>query len=72
MVEVASFLPDDPEELVAASFACRVCLSGDVEWRLCGAGYDAYALCTCRMCGDARPVYLTVAQALRLALTAAR
>ncbi|HEX4107875.1 MAG TPA: hypothetical protein VHX88_07045 [Solirubrobacteraceae bacterium] len=72
MVEVASFLAEDPQELVDASLACRMCLSGEVDWTLGGDGYDAFVRCRCRHCGDARDVYLTPAQALRLALVPAQ
>jgi hypothetical protein len=72
MAEVALFRPDDPHELVAASFACRMCLSGHVELDLRSEDYDPVAVCTCRECGDVRPVYLSSAQALRLALISCR
>lgn len=62
------FLPDDPQELVDASLACRACLSGAIDWSLDAEGYDASVLCTCRDCGDTRRVYLSGLQALRLAL----
>jgi hypothetical protein len=68
MVDVASFLADDCDALVAAALACPVCLRGDVEWLLDGDPYDPSASCSCRHCGHGRQVYLSGDQALRLAI----
>jgi hypothetical protein len=70
-LELASFRGDDDPSLVAAALACRLCLSGDVEWSLLIDDFDAEAICRCRDCGYARAVSLTSEQALRLALHAA-
>jgi hypothetical protein len=67
-LELASFRGDDDPSLVAAALACRLCLSGDVDWALQIDDFDAEAICNCRTCGYARSVSLTSEQALRLAL----
>ena len=69
--ELASFRGDDDPCLIAASLACRVCLSGDVEWSLQVDDFDGEVQCRCRCCGDVRTVSLTSDQALRLSLQAA-
>ena len=66
--ETASFRGDDAPCLVDASLACRVCLSGQIEWRLRVRHWDAEVRCHCFNCGDSRTVSLTDEQALRLAL----
>ena len=54
---------------MAASLACPVCLSGDVDWRLSVTdAYDSYVDCVCELCGHTRTVFLGQEQALRLAL----
>lgn len=69
MLEVANFRQDDPAVLVAASLACRVCLSSDVAWSLDGEPQeDPSVVCACRACGDTRRVFLAPEQALRLAV----
>ena len=68
MAEVTSFRGDDDPALVAASLACRVCLSGDVEWALEIGEFDGQVHCRCRRCGDNRVVSLTSDQTLRLSL----
>lgn len=68
MVELASFLPNDEPCLVAASLACRMCLSGSVEWALDGPVEEPRVECSCRSCGYVRIVELTNAQELRLSL----
>jgi hypothetical protein len=68
MVELATFRPDDEPCLVAASLACRRCLSGSVEWSLRGPVSEPRVECRCRDCGYARTVELTGAQELRLSL----
>jgi hypothetical protein len=67
-LELASFRGDDDPSLVAAALACRLCLSGDVDWALQVDDFDAEAICRCRSCGYSRAVSLTSEQALRLAL----
>ena len=66
--ETASFRGDDQTCLVEASLACRVCLSGQIDWSLRVAAWDHEVVCRCRACGDERVVSLTGDQALRLAL----
>ena len=68
LTETATFRPDDAVCLVEASLACRVCLSGEVEWALRVDEWDAAVECTCRECGNTRTVSLTGYQALRLSL----
>ena len=67
-LELASFRGDDEPCLVAAALACRVCLSGDVDWALEVGEFDGQVQCRCRRCDDRRVVSLTSDQALRLAL----
>ena len=67
--ETASFRGDDQTCLVEASLACRVCLSGQIDWSLRVADWDHEVVCRCGACGDVRVVSLTGDQALRLALT---
>jgi len=66
--ETASFRGDDVGCLVAASLACRICLSGSIDWALAVEDWDHEVVCRCRDCGDERVVSLTGDQALRLAL----
>ena len=71
MHELATFRGDDEPALVAATLACRVCLSGEVEWSVeVDDFHDGWVHCRCRHCGDARVVSLTADQALRLSLDA--
>jgi hypothetical protein len=67
-LELASFRGDDDPSLVAAALACRVCLSGDVDWALEVDDFDGEVECRCRACGHLRTVSLTSEQALRLSL----
>lgn len=66
--ETANFRGDDQICLVEASLACRVCLSGQIDWSLRVEDWDHEVVCHCRACGDERVVSLTGDQALRLAL----
>ncbi len=66
--ETTAFRGDDPECLVAAGLACRVCLSGAVDCSLSLEPWDDHAHCTCRRCGHRRWLALTPEQALRLSL----
>ncbi len=70
-LELASFRGDDDPCLIAASLACRVCLSSDVEWSLRVHDFDGDVQCRCRGCGDVRTISLTQDQALRLSLQVA-
>jgi hypothetical protein len=66
LTETASFKGDDAVCLVEASLACRICLSGDVEWSMRSSDWDAEVVCRCEACGDRRSVWLNGEQALRL------
>jgi hypothetical protein len=68
LTETATFRADDEPCLVEASLACRVCLSGHIEWSLRRDQWDAQVVCRCADCGDVRTVALTGEQALRLSL----
>jgi hypothetical protein len=67
-LELAHFRGDDDPSLVAAALACRICLSGDVEWSLRVDDFDGEVECRCRACGHVREVSLTGEQTLRLSL----
>ena len=66
--ETASFRGNDATCLVEASLACRICLSGAIDWSLRVEQWDHEVVCHCRDCGYERVVSLTGDQALRLAL----
>jgi hypothetical protein len=66
--ELAIFRGDDEPSLVAASLACRACLSGEVEWSLRVDDFEGTVECRCRSCGYVREVSLTSEQTLRLSL----
>lgn len=68
MHELANFRADDDPSLVAATLACRVCLSGEVDWSLIPGEFEYDVECSCRACGYVRTVSLTGDQALRLSL----
>jgi hypothetical protein len=69
LADVARFLPDDPDELVEAAFACPFCLSGGgIEWQATLVGYDPSVQCACESCHERWLVYLTPEQALRLSV----
>jgi hypothetical protein len=69
LIDIARFLPDDPDELVAASLACPICLrTEDVEWEDTLEGYDPSVQCWCPSCQELWRVYLAPFQALRLGL----
>jgi hypothetical protein len=70
-MELATFRGNDDRLLVAAALACRVCLSGDVDWWLELGDFDGQVHCRCRACGDRRAITLTADQALRLSLESA-
>lgn len=64
--DTARFRVDDPDELVAASFACPGCLGSQVEVVVVGDDDEHTARCACRMCGMAWIVGLTTWQVVRL------
>ena len=68
LTETASFRGDDATALVEASLACRICLSGEIDWLLRANEWDAEAECRCRGCEAVRTVSLTAEQALRLSV----
>lgn len=69
LTDTARFRPDDPDELVAASLSCPLCLRSDeVDWDADLEGYDPSVLCACRTCQASWLVYLVPEQALRLGL----
>jgi hypothetical protein len=68
MPETTTFRWDDNPALVAAALACRVCLSGEVEWALEVDEFDGQVHCHCLDCGHRRVVSLTSDQTLRLSL----
>ena len=68
MRELANFRGDDDPSLVAATLACRACLSGAVDWSLIPDEWDYEVECRCRNCGYVRIVSLNGDQALRLLL----
>ncbi|MGI9081687.1 MAG: hypothetical protein ACR2FZ_05325 [Thermoleophilaceae bacterium] len=68
LTETASFRGDDATPLVEASLACRICLSGEIDWALRVDEWDAEVECRCRGCDDMRTVSLTGEQALRLSV----
>jgi hypothetical protein len=65
-LETVSFRGDDVPCLVEASLACRMCLSGDIEWSLRTDEWEAEVETRCHRCGDIRTVSVTGEQALRL------
>ena len=68
MAETTTFRGDDHPALVAAALACRVCLSGEVEWALEVGDFEGQVHCRCLNCGHRRVVSLTSDQTLRLSL----
>lgn len=65
--DVARFRADDDPRLVAASFACPVCLGLDGDARLVIAPDDSEVRCSCA-CGTRWNVAVDPGQMLRLAL----
>ena len=72
LCDCARFRPDDPPELVAASFACMGCLRGNVDVTVHTGGGDADAACACRICGTRWAVALDPMQVVRLSLSPPR
>lgn len=66
--DVARFRSDDPAHIVAASFACPICLELDAVARLTLDPEDPEVLCTCFGCAVAWTVAVNLFQAMRLAL----
>lgn len=69
MDDDARFLPDDPAELVRASFACPHCLHTASMVRLPGSCDEPVAQCACLPCSAGWEVGLSAMQMLRLALS---
>ena len=66
--DVARFAPEDPTDLVAASFSCPCCLRGDTDVAIERGEAEADARCGCRCCGARWTVALDAQQVVRLAL----
>jgi len=66
--DVARFLADDDERLVAASFACPVCLGLDADARLTLERDDCEVACSCSSCRTEWSVAVDAAQVMRLVL----
>lgn len=66
--DVARFRADDDAQLVAASFACPVCLGLDGTARLVLDPDDSEVECACRTCGADWGVAVDAAQVMRLVL----
>lgn len=69
MDDDARFLPDDPPELVTASFACPRCLHSPSVVRLPGIHDEPVVECACLPCSAGWRVGLSAMQMLRLALS---
>ena len=68
LYETATFRGNDGDCLVAASLACRHCLSEHVRWSLREVAYDWRVNCVCDVCGGRQTVFVDPEQALRLAM----
>lgn len=68
MDDVARFRPEDPDQLVRASFACPLCLHEASMVRLPRGDDDPVAQCACLPCHAGWEVALSPTQMLRLAL----
>lgn len=66
--DVARFRADDDGRIVAASFACPVCLCLDATAQLVLEPHDFEVACSCSGCLTTWSVAVTPAQALRLVL----
>lgn len=69
MNDDARFLPDDPPELVTASFACPQCLHTASVVRLPGSYDDPVVQCACLPCSAGWQIGVSAMQMLRLALS---
>jgi hypothetical protein len=69
LADVARFGAQDPDVLVAAAFACPICLHEEgVSREVSLEGYDPFVSCECPTCDASWRVYLMPEQALRLGL----
>jgi hypothetical protein len=69
LTDVARFTAQDPDIVVAAAFACPMCLRDERVTRDVSLdGYDPSVSCECPTCDASWRVYLTPEQALRLGL----
>jgi len=66
--DVARFRADDDERLVAAAFACPVCLGLDADARLILEHDDSEVECSCSSCRTEWLVAVDAAQVMRLVL----
>ncbi|UGS37443.1 hypothetical protein [Capillimicrobium parvum] len=66
--EIARFRPDDPDELVHASFACSGCLCEPTHATVQLSSDSATVDCHCHRCGLDWRVDLTAEQSLRVQL----
>lgn len=66
--DVARFRADDDERIVAASFACPVCLGLDADARVVLERNDSEVECSCSSCRTQWSVAVDAAQAMRLVL----
>jgi hypothetical protein len=66
--DCARFRLDDPEEVVAASFACPICLHDDCAALLDQGQALAVARCACAICDARWDVGVDAQQLLRLSL----
>ncbi len=66
--DVARFRADDDARIVAASFACPVCLGLDAAARLVLVPDDSEVECSCSGCATEWSVAVDAAQVLRLVL----
>ena len=66
--DVARFRADDDARLVAASFACPVCLGLDAVARLVLMRDDSEVECACATCATTWSVAVDPAQVMRLVL----
>jgi hypothetical protein len=68
LVEVARFLPDDPDPLVQASFACTWCLHEPTAVTVEHGPDGSSVACRCQPCERSWAVVLAPEQGLRLQL----
>jgi hypothetical protein len=66
--DIARFLPQDPQELIAASLACAWCLHRAAHVRVERDESTGVAVCTCGACGRTTRVALAPQQLMRLLL----
>jgi hypothetical protein len=68
VLEHARYRHEDPDELVAASLACRYCLRTASEVDVTEDGFGGIARCYCPRCRTSGDVVLDLEQLLRLVL----